>query len=109
MRKCVGLAAVAMCPSVYMISIHPPALAVSIEVGIVSCWAVLCCCFYTPLRAIEADVRNAPDIVDLNVRYPVESSAGIGERSGEGGRLLRSKARDAAEDTLSIWGRGVAN
>lgn len=39
----------------------------------------MCCWLYAPLRAIEADVRNAPDILNLNVRYPVESSAGMGE------------------------------
>lgn len=49
------------------------------------CCALLCCnmLLYTPLRAIEADVRNAPDIVDPYVRYPVKSSADK-KRSGEG-------------------------
>lgn len=65
--------------------LHPPALAVAVGVGPVSCWAVMwCCCFYAPLRAIEADVRNAPDIVDLNVRYPVESREAIGRREWRG-------------------------
>lgn len=72
--------------------LYPPTLAVSVEVEVVSCWAVMCCCFYTPLRAIEADVRNAPDIVDLNVRYPVESPAGIGKKE------WRGKAVAAIED-----------
>lgn len=78
-----------------------------IEVGNrnVLCWKVLL--LYTPLKAIEADVRNAPDIVDLNVKYPVEYSAGIGKRSGEEAGCCSRRQRDAAEDTLSAWGRAL--
>lgn len=61
--------------------------------GIELCCAGKCCCFYTPLRAIEADVRNAPDIVDLNVKYPVECSAGIGKKEWRGSGMLQSKAK----------------
>ena len=88
-------------------------MAVSVGVGVVVvlgsglgleydalCRAVLCCWLYAPLRAIEADVRNAPDIVDLNMRYPVEVLGGNRKRSGEETRWLQSKARDAAEETL---------
>lgn len=61
--------------------------------GFEMCCAGKCCCFYTPLRAIEADVRNAPDIVNLNVKYPVEYSAGIREKEWRGSGMLQSKAK----------------
>lgn len=72
------------------------------------CRAATSCCFYTPLRAIEADVLNAPDIVDLNVEYPVEFSAGMGKRSGECAGCCGRGQRDVAEDTLDL-GKSVAN
>lgn len=83
--------------------LHPPALAVAVWVGVVPCWAVMCCCcFYAPLRAIEADVRNAPDIVDLNVRYPVESRAGIGRREWRGSSVAAVEGKGRCVDTLGL-------
>lgn len=68
-----------------------------------------CCCWlYAPLRAIEADVRNAPDILNLNVRCPVESWAGMGKGvEREAGRCNRGQGT-LLRDSLGL-GKSVAN
>lgn len=65
------------------------------------CRAVMCCWLYAPLRAIEADVRNAPDILDLNVSYPDESSAGMGKGVEREPGCCNRRQVDAAEDSLN--------
>lgn len=96
-------------PVSYMIS-PQHWLAVSVEVGVGLGWAgvcraVTCCWLYAPLRAIEADVRNAPDILDLNVRYPVESSAGMGKGVEREPGCCNRRQVDAAEDSLDLGKR----